>query len=92
MHSFTHTDNLSLSIPPVLQGAVEGEVDPEDDPNNQGEDEFDVAEEQHLQHREEEEADIHLNPNHPAIDEELVVREGGREERREGKEVRRQQK
>ncbi|XP_014018971.1 Golgi integral membrane protein 4a isoform X1 [Salmo salar] len=58
---------------PQLQGAVEGEVDPEDDPNNQGEDEFDVAEEQHLQHREEEEADIHLNPNHPAIDEELVM-------------------
>ncbi|XP_036817032.1 Golgi integral membrane protein 4 isoform X2 [Oncorhynchus mykiss] len=58
-------------VPQLQEGAVEG--DPEDDPNNQGEDEFDVAEEQHLQHREEEEADTHPNPNHPAVDEELVM-------------------
>ncbi|CAB1348251.1 unnamed protein product [Coregonus sp. 'balchen'] len=70
-------------VPQLQEGAVEGEVDPEDDPNNQGEDEFDVAEEQHPQHREEEEeeeeaapakhTDTHPNPNHPAIDEELVM-------------------
>ncbi|XP_064816331.1 LOW QUALITY PROTEIN: Golgi integral membrane protein 4-like [Oncorhynchus masou masou] len=58
-------------VPQLQEGAVEG--DPEDDPNNQGEDEFDVAEEQRLQHREEEEPDTHPNPNHPAVDEELVM-------------------
>ncbi|XP_029629639.1 Golgi integral membrane protein 4a isoform X1 [Salmo trutta] len=64
-------DEEDHRVPQLHEGAVEREVDPEDDPNNQGEDEFDVAEEQHLQHREEEEADT--LPNHPAIDEELVM-------------------
>nr|XP_023997518.1 Golgi integral membrane protein 4-like [Salvelinus alpinus] len=72
-HDEEEQDEEDHRVPQLQEGAVEGEVDPEDDPNNQGEDEFDVAEEQHLQHREEEEADTHPNPNHPAIDEELVM-------------------
>lgn len=45
-----------LSSPPYLlsllvQGGVDGELDPEDDPNNQGEDEFEEAEDEQPQHR-----------------------------------------
>ncbi|XP_028975107.2 Golgi integral membrane protein 4 isoform X2 [Esox lucius] len=67
----------------VPEGAVEGELDPENDPNNQGEDEFDVAEDQHPHPREEEEEEeeeekapvkhTDTHPNHPAVDEELVM-------------------
>lgn len=45
----TNPDVVSLSLLP--QGAVEGELDPEDDPNNQGEDEFEEAEDERPQHR-----------------------------------------
>ena len=78
-----------MSLPPVLQGAVEGEVDPEDDPNNQGEDEFEEAEEQQPQHRAgEEEGDLpkhtDTHPNQPAVDEELVVWEEGKSHKKVG--------
>lgn len=68
-----------------------GEVDPEDDPNNQGEDEFEEAEDERLAHRaaeEEEEGeeeepaapgqhiDSHPGPGRPAMEEELVVSAG----------------
>ncbi|XP_043976198.1 Golgi integral membrane protein 4a isoform X1 [Gambusia affinis] len=70
------------------QGGVAGEVDPEDDPNNQGEDEFEEAEDERLAHRaaeEEEEGeeeepaapgqhiDSHPGPGRPAMEEELVM-------------------
>ena len=75
-----------------LQGPVDGELDPEDDPNNQGEDEFEEAEDERQQHREPEEEEVvveeeeepmapvqhrdtHLGPEHPAVEEELVVSE-----------------
>ncbi|XP_016403030.1 Golgi integral membrane protein 4a [Sinocyclocheilus rhinocerous] len=61
---------------------VEAEVDPEDDPNNQGEDEFEEAE-QHQPHEEEEEEvapighpDMHLaveNRHQPPAEEQLVM-------------------
>lgn len=83
---------------PLVQGAVDGELDPEDDPNNQGEDEFEEAEDERPQHRvaeEEEEVveeeeepqapaqhrDTHPGPEQPAVEEELVVSVGVREER-----------
>lgn len=76
---------------------MDGELDPEDDPNNQGEDEFEEAEDEQPQHRateEEEEAveeeeepavpaqhrNTHVGPEQPAVDEELVVSEGGAED------------
>lgn len=66
----------------VLQRPVEGDVDPEDDPNNQGEDEFEEAEQQQHREEEEEEAapvghpDMHLaveNQHQPPAEEQLVV-------------------
>lgn len=78
----------------MCQGAIGGrELDPEDDPNNQGEDEFEEAEEDQSHHRvpedevaedeEEEEGeepaaraqhvDSHHGPEHPAMEDELVV-------------------
>lgn len=77
----------------LLQNAVDGEVDPEDDPNNQGEDEFEEAEDERRPHRaaeEEEEGGVEeeeepaapaqqipQRPEQPAADEELVVSWGG---------------
>lgn len=72
-----------------LQAVIDGELDPEDDPNNQGEDEFDEAEDEQPQHRVTEEEDeeepaalgqhrethSHQEPPAPAVEEELVVRE-----------------
>ena len=73
-----------------LQG-VDGELDPEDDPNNQGEDEFEEAEEDQHHHRvpEEEEEVVEeeeepaapaqhrdTHPQQPAVEEELVVSDG----------------
>lgn len=74
-----------------LQAVVDGELDPEDDPNNQGEDEFDEAEDEQLQPRvteeeQEEEQEPAApaqhrdpHPGHqpaaPAVDEQLVVSE-----------------
>ncbi|XP_046891470.1 Golgi integral membrane protein 4a isoform X5 [Hypomesus transpacificus] len=71
-------DEEGHRVPVHQEGAVEGEVDPEDDPNNQGEDEFEEAEEQQPQHRAgEEEGDLpkhtDTHPNQPAVDEELVM-------------------
>uniref|UniRef100_H3C406 Golgi integral membrane protein 4a n=1 Tax=Tetraodon nigroviridis TaxID=99883 RepID=H3C406_TETNG len=61
-----------------LQGVVDAELDPEDDPNNQGEDEFDEAEDEQLQHRPAAPAqhrDAHAGhePAGPAVEEELVM-------------------
>lgn len=54
----------------LLQGTVDGELDPEDDPNNQGEDEFEEAEDDRPQHRvteeEEEVVDEEEEPVVPA--------------------------
>lgn len=73
-----------------LQG-VDGELDPEDDPNNQGEDEFEEAEEDQHHHKvpEEEEEVVEeeeepaapaqhrdTHPQQPAVEEELVVSDG----------------
>lgn len=72
-----------------LQAVIDGELDPEDDPNNQGEDEFDEAEDEQPQHRVSEEEDeeepaapdqhrdTHPHPEPPAtaVEEELVVSE-----------------
>ncbi|KAJ7995356.1 hypothetical protein DPEC_G00243720 [Dallia pectoralis] len=70
-------DDVDQRVP---EGVVEGELDPENDPNNQGEDEFDVAEDQHPHPREEEEEEEKApakhpdtNLNHPAVDEEPVM-------------------
>ncbi|XP_043072763.1 Golgi integral membrane protein 4a isoform X2 [Puntigrus tetrazona] len=62
---------------------VEADVDPEDDPNNQGEDEFEEAEQQQPHEEEEEEEaapvghpDMHLavdNQHQPPADEQLVM-------------------
>ncbi|XP_073671904.1 Golgi integral membrane protein 4a isoform X2 [Paramisgurnus dabryanus] len=67
----------------VHQRHVEGDVDPENDPNNQGEDEFEEAEQQHHHEGEEEEEvapvrhpDIHLpkeNQHQAHADEQLVM-------------------
>lgn len=52
---------------PLPQGAVEGELDPEDDPNNQGEDEFEEAEDERPQHRlTEEEEEVVEEEEEPA--------------------------
>uniref|UniRef100_H2U581 Golgi integral membrane protein 4a n=1 Tax=Takifugu rubripes TaxID=31033 RepID=H2U581_TAKRU len=70
-----------------LQAVIDGELDPEDDPNNQGEDEFDEAEDEQPQHRVTEEEDeeepaalgqhrdthSHQEPPAPAVEEELVM-------------------
>lgn len=48
--------SVILLLFPFLQGA-DGELDPEDDPNNQGEDEFEEAEDERPQHRVAEEED-----------------------------------
>ncbi len=67
----------------ILQHPVEADVDPENDPNNQGEDEFEEADQHHPQEEEEEEEaapvghpDMHLaveNQHQPPADEQLVV-------------------
>ncbi|XP_067102321.1 Golgi integral membrane protein 4a isoform X2 [Osmerus mordax] len=85
-------DEEGHRVPVHQEGAVEGEVDPEDDPNNQGEDEFEEAEEQQPQHRageeEEEVGDLpkqtDTHHNQPAVDEELVVWEEGKSQKKVG--------
>lgn len=68
----------------IFQRPVEADVDPEDDPNNQGEDEFEEAEQQQQPREEEEEEepapvghpDMHLaeeNQHQPPAEEQLVV-------------------
>lgn len=68
----------------IFQRPVEADVDPEDDPNNQGEDEFEEAEQQQQPRGEEEEEelapvghpDMHLaeeNQHQPPAEEQLVV-------------------
>lgn len=51
-----------------MQDGVAGELDPEDDPNNQGEDEFEEAEDERPQHRvvEEEEEVVEEEEEEPA--------------------------
>lgn len=68
---------------PKLQRPVGADVDPEDDPNNQGEDEFEEAEQQRHAHEVEEEEpapvgnpNMHLaveNQHQPPAEEQLVV-------------------
>lgn len=80
IHTFFFSKLIILSH--LLQ-VVDREVDPEDDPNNQGEDEFEEAEDERPAHRvveEEEEPPVpakHINsrlrPAQPAVEEELVV-------------------
>uniref|UniRef100_A0A8C6T7Y7 Golgi integral membrane protein 4a n=1 Tax=Neogobius melanostomus TaxID=47308 RepID=A0A8C6T7Y7_9GOBI len=63
-------------------GHVEVEPDPEDDPNNQGEDEFEEAEDERAPHRDAEDDEeepaarsqhIDAHPEQPAVDDELVM-------------------
>ncbi|XP_056906153.1 Golgi integral membrane protein 4a isoform X1 [Takifugu flavidus] len=78
---------VEQKVPPHQQAVIDGELDPEDDPNNQGEDEFDEAEDEQPQHRVTEEEDeeepaalgqhrdthSHQEPPAPAVEEELVM-------------------
>ncbi|KAM7413370.1 hypothetical protein PAMA_020656 [Pampus argenteus] len=51
LHEEEEKQEADHRVPPHQQGAVEGELDPEDDPNNQGEDEFEEAEDERPQNR-----------------------------------------
>ncbi|XP_014912956.1 Golgi integral membrane protein 4a isoform X1 [Poecilia latipinna] len=88
LHEEEQEEKRPAHMAPPHQGGVDGEVDPEDDPNNQGEDEFEEAEDEHPAHRaaeEEEEGeeeepaapgqhiDSHPGPGRPAMEEELVM-------------------